>query len=169
MGKGSNGFSLLELLIVITIVLTIAAIAIPNLHRSRIAANQASAVASLQALEIAEVTYAATYGGGFSVDMKSLAPPVATGATPSSTAAGLVDSTLASGIKSGYNFTYSPGGIDASGRINTFSFIASPISGWTGTNHYYTDESGVIRKGGATAPGSTEGFSWGETVQPATE
>jgi prepilin-type N-terminal cleavage/methylation domain-containing protein len=154
--KSSQGFSLIELLIVVAIILIIAAIAIPNFLRSRVTANQASAVASLHTLNIAEVTYSATYGAGYSVDMQSLSPPAGTGADPSSTAAGLIDSVLASGTKSGYSFTYSPGASDTSGRISAYSFIATPISSSTGTNYYYTDESGVTRLNATTTAGSSD-------------
>jgi len=150
MGKGANGFSLIELLIVVAIILVIAAIAIPNFLRSRVAANQSSAVASLHTLEIAEMTYSATYGTGYTLDMLTLAPPVG-GGSGTSTAAGLIDSVLATGIKSGYSFTYSPGAIDVSGRINSFAFTATPLSSSTGTQYYYTDESGVIRQNATTA------------------
>jgi prepilin-type N-terminal cleavage/methylation domain-containing protein len=152
----SRGFSLIELLIVVTIILIIAAIAIPNFLRSRVAANQASAVASLHTLILAEATYCSTYGGGYSVDLQSLAGPATAGATPTSTAAGLIDSALASGSKSGYSFAYSPGAVDTSGRINTFNLTATPISSSTGTNYYYTDESGVIRMNATTTASSTD-------------
>jgi len=154
--KSSNGFSLIELLIVVAIILTIAAIAIPNFLRSRVAANQASAVASLHTLTIAEATYSSTYGAGFSLDMQSLAPPTTAGADTSSTAAGMIDSILASGAKSGYSFTYSPGAIDSSGRVNAFSFSAIPVSSSTGTNYYFTDESGVTRMNTSTPASSTD-------------
>ena len=155
MPKGAKGFSLIELLIVVAIILVIAAIAIPNFLRSRVAANQSSAVASLHTLEIAEMTYSSTYGAGFSFNMSYLAPPTGS-ASPTSTAAGLIDSVLASGVKSGYNFTYSPGPIDTSGRVNAFSFNANPISSSTGTQYYYTDESGVIRQNSTNAAGTTD-------------
>ena len=71
MKKSSKGFSLIELLIVVAIILIIAAIAIPNLLRSRIAANQASAVGSLRTLNTAEITYSSTYNVGFT-DRKSV-------------------------------------------------------------------------------------------------
>jgi len=155
MGKSAKGFSLIELLIVVAIILIIAAIAIPNFLRSRVSANQSSAVASLHTLSIAQMTYASTYGAGYSVNMTTLAPP-AGGGTPSSTAAGLIDSTLASGVKSGYSFTYSPGPVDNTGRINSFSFSATPVSSSTGTQFYFTDESGVIRQNSTTTAGSTD-------------
>jgi prepilin-type N-terminal cleavage/methylation domain-containing protein len=155
MGKCAKGFSLIELLIVVAIILIIAAIAIPNFLRSRVAANQSSAVASLHTLAIAQMTYSSTYGGGFSADITSLAPPPG-GGTPSSTAAGLIDSTLASGVKSGYIFTYSPGAVDTTGRINAFSFTAVPVTNSTGTQYYFTDTSGVIRQNSTTTAASTD-------------
>jgi len=155
MDKASRGFSLIELLIVVAIILIIAAIAIPNFLRSRVAANQASAVASLHTLGIAEATYSSTYGQGYSSTMQYLTSPTG-GGNPSSTAAGLIDSVLTSGSKSGYSFTYSPGASDASGLITTFSFTAVPISSMTGTNYYFTDSSGVIRLNSTTTAGSTD-------------
>ena len=74
MKQSSKGFSLIELLIVVAIILIIAAIAIPNLLRSRIAANQASAVGSLRTLNTSEVTYSSTFNVGFSATLSYLAP-----------------------------------------------------------------------------------------------
>src|SRR5579872_7096555 len=128
MTKSSKGFSLIELLIVVAIILIIAAIAIPNLLRSRIAANQASAVGSCRTLNTAEITYSSTYNQGFSYSLGYLEPPTTAGANPTSTAAGLIDSVLGSGSKSGYSFTYSPGPSDSTGRINTYGIVAVPIS-----------------------------------------
>src|SRR5579872_2453782 len=135
------------------VIIIIAAIAIPNFLRSRVAANQASAVASLHTLTIAEATYSSTFGHGYSSTMQYLAPPSGGGNT-TSTAAGLIDSILTSGSKSGYSFTYSPGASDASGLITTFSFTAVPISSMTGTNYYFTDDSGVIRLNSTTTAAS---------------
>jgi prepilin-type N-terminal cleavage/methylation domain-containing protein len=166
MKKSSRGFSLIELLIVVAIILIIAAIAIPNLLRSRIAANQASAVGSLRTLNTAEVTYATTYNTGYSSTLGDLGP-ASSGGSPVATAAGLVDEVLSgsaatgptatTSAKSGYQFTYTPGGTDTSGKINTYNFIATPISvGTTGTNFYYTDQSGVIRQNSTAVAGSSD-------------
>jgi prepilin-type N-terminal cleavage/methylation domain-containing protein len=162
MKRGSPGFSLIELLIVVAIILIIAAIAIPNLLRSRIAANQASAVGSLRTLNTAEITYATTYNTGYTSCLGALGPP--TSGNPTSTAAGLIDSVLAGGTatasssnKSGYSFLYTAGTADPSGRIDTYSIQATPMAvGTTGTNYYYTDMSGVIRQNSTMVAGSTD-------------
>ena len=146
MKKDSRGFSLIELLIVVAIILIIAAIAIPNLLRSRIAANQASAVGSLRTINTCEITYASTYNTGYTSTLAALGNP-AGGGNPTPSAAGLIDSVLAAGTKSGYSFVYSPGGADGSGRINNYNLNANPITlGTTGQNGYFTDASAVIRQ-----------------------
>ena len=135
-----KGFSLIELLIVVAIILIIAAIAIPNLLRSKMAANEASAVGSLRAINTACIAYATTYGG-YPSTLAALGPA----ATATSAAADLIDSVLSSGIKSGYSFTYAPG-IAAGGAISTYSIVADPVTrGVTGQRGFFTNQTGVIR------------------------
>jgi len=157
MKKDARGFSLIELLIVVAIILIIAAIAIPNLLRSRIAANQASAVGSLRTINTAQVTYASTYNVGYSSQLSYLGPP--TSGNPISTAAGLIDSILAgttnTSSKSGYTFTYVPTTVGV--RTDTYYTTADPTTvGTTGTNHYYTDQSGVIRQNSTATASSSD-------------
>jgi prepilin-type N-terminal cleavage/methylation domain-containing protein len=149
----TRGFSLIELLIVVAIILIIAAIAIPNLLRSRIAANQASAIGSLRTLNTAEVTYVSSYGQGFTSTLLQLGPP-ASGNPVSASAAALVDSVLAAGVKSGFSFTYTPLSPDSNGHYAGYAINANPTQpGVTGTMYYFTDQSHVIR-GNASATAS---------------
>jgi type IV pilus assembly protein PilA len=136
---GYFGVALIPLLI-------IAAIAIPNLVRSRIAGNQASAVGSLRTINTAAETYAATYNHGYPTSLAALGPP-RSGRAPDADAADLIDEVLASGTRSGYVLTYAPGEKGADGRVDRYTLHAGPITpGTTGMNHYFTDETGVIRQ-----------------------
>jgi prepilin-type N-terminal cleavage/methylation domain-containing protein len=157
MRKEERGFSLIELLIVVAIILIIAAIAIPNFLRSRIAANQASAIESLRVISTAQVSYSTTYGTGFSTSISVLGPPAA-GQGASSTAAGLLDETLAAGYKSGYSFIYAPSLYNAATNTwNGYSLNANPaIYSQSGGVYYFTDQSFVIRANSATTAGSTD-------------
>ena len=142
--KRNRGFSLIELLIVVAIILIIAAIAIPNLLRSRIAANEASAVGSLRTLNTAEITYNTTYPStGFACTLGAMAPPSGS-ASPTSSAAGLIDSNLASGTKSGYSFAI--GNCSGTTPAVNYNTVAAPVSpGTTGQRYFCSDSSGVIK------------------------
>ena len=139
MKKNNKGFSLIELLIVVAIILIIAAIAIPNLLRSRMAANEASAVGSIRTLNTAAVTYSTTYpDAGYPGSLASLAPA----ASATSAAADLVDSVLALGTKSGYTFGWTAGtGTPSTG----YSVTGKPVSTSSGTRGFFSNQSGVIR------------------------
>src|ERR1700681_988342 len=100
----SRGFSLIELLIVVTIILIISAIAIPNLIKSKIQANETAAVGTLRTLTESTVMYWTTYNG-YPHALSDLGPSGG-GTNASSAAADLIDSTLASGVKSGYKFAF---------------------------------------------------------------
>src|SRR5438067_1685245 len=146
--KRQEGFSLIELLIVVAIILIIAAIAIPNLLRSRIAANESSAVGSMRTINTSEITYSSTYPDvGYSVAFTDLGGNCAS-ASPTSTSACLLDSVLAGATasttpKSGYFFTYS----SVTGTPSVaYTVLASPANrGQTGQRTFFSDQSGVIR------------------------
>jgi len=133
---GYIGISIVPLLI-------IAAIAIPNFIRAKMAANDASTIGSLRTITVALVTYTTSYGK-FPSRLADLGP--ANGAVPSADAADLIDSELASGVKSGYRFIYATGETDFNGKVLGYSLTAEPLTpGTTGRYYFYTDQSGVMR------------------------
>jgi prepilin-type N-terminal cleavage/methylation domain-containing protein len=142
--RKQKGFSLIELLIVVAIILIIAAIAIPNLLRSRIAANEASAVGSIRTINTAETTYNSTYPtAGYTGTIANLAGTSCT--APTSTGACLIDTTLAAATssttaKSGYFFAL------ASDTNVGYTVNGTPANqGSSGVKGFYSDATGVIR------------------------
>lgn len=146
-----RGFSLIELLIVVAVILTIAAIAIPSLVRAKISANESSAAACIRQISTAQIAYAASYPSvGYATNLASLGPGTGNascaGSGPTSTTACIIDDVLASGNKSGYQFVSvgdSAGG--PSPNIEFFSASAPITYNVTGTKNYCMLSDGVLR------------------------
>ena len=139
----TKGFSLIELLIVVAIILIIAAIAIPNLLRARMAANESSAVASVRTINTASITYNSTYPTiGFATALTNLGGVAP--CTPASATACLIDSVLAGGTKSGYTFTEA----SVAGGPPTVSYLAAAVPvtvNQTGIRSFCSFEDAVVR------------------------
>ena len=145
-----KGFSLIELLIVVAIILIIAAIAIPNLLRARMAANESSAVASIRTITTGQVTYQTAYPGtGFAGTLLALGGPLGAACVPAVANACLIDSVLANNGnpansgKSGYSFTSGAGTV--TGTVNTGYTIAGvPLTlNQTGIRGFCAEEDAV--------------------------
>ncbi len=139
--RSNRGFSLIELLLVVAVILIIAAIAVPNFLRSRMRANEASAVASLRVINAAAVTYSISYPDmGYPAQLTTIG-----GANPcaaSSAQACLIDDLLSQGTKSGYSFVWTGDGL-----VPSVGFIvtgAPSVIGASGQRMFCTDQSGVI-------------------------
>jgi type IV pilus assembly protein PilA len=145
MQKKQKGFSLIELLIVVAIILIIAAIAIPNLLRSKMAANEASAVASVRTINTSQVTFSTSWGIGYGTTLAALGSAAAGACSATSTNACLIDPVLTTGTKSGYTFA-TASNTPVGGVTTGFEATGTPATvGTTGQRSFCSDQSLVIR------------------------
>ena len=162
--RKQKGFSLIELLIVVAIILIIAAIAIPNLLRARIAANESSAASGIRTVNTAEVSYQSTYPTvGYSATMLALGPGGPTTACPAppiAATACLIDGSLAdadtvsggSNPKSGYLYTYNP--VAGTSTNDGYQVEANPSTfNSTGVKSFCSFEDAVVRTPAVQAAG----------------
>ena len=171
--RKQKGFSLIELLIVVAIILIIAAIAIPNLMRARIAANESSAVGSVRNLITQEVAYQSTYQAqGYAPFILNLGPPngssaCAPGFVPTSVSACLIDGVLSGAdpleggqaTKAGYGFEAVGSNPTAAGQNQSFTATAVPVTfNSSGTRDFCAFEDGVVRQL-PPAAGNTNGYA----------
>lgn len=125
-------------------ILIIAAIAIPNLLRSKMAANGAAAVGSLRTLHMAAMTYYSAYDHGYPPALENLGPPAA--GKENEERANLIDPVLGTGKKSGYLFLYRAVRLQGSTAPVGYTINADPaVDGSTGMRHFFLDQTGVIR------------------------
>ena len=142
--RKQNGFSLIELLIVVAIILIIASIAVPNLMRARISANESAAASQLRTVNTAEVSYSTAYPAAGYGSLAALGGAIP--CTPSSTTACLIDNSLATNYagkgKNGYMYT-----ITLSNSNAQYDATAYPIAvGSSGNNSFCSIEDAVVRK-----------------------
>ena len=157
-----KGFSLIELLIVVAIILIIAAIAIPNLMRAKMAANDSSAAASERSIVTGEIGYFAAYPTLGFTSLLALGGTIGVACVPSTTTACMIDANLANNGtpaasgKSGYSFAVTSTA-PAAAAPPTFYITAVPVSNTSGTKSFCAADDGVIRNGAAgttVVPGS---------------
>jgi prepilin-type N-terminal cleavage/methylation domain-containing protein len=135
--RRNRGFSLMELLIVIAIILIIGTIALPKLNRARMYAQETAAIGAIRALHQAQTQYYSQFGR-FAANLTELGPPTSGNANAGS--ADLIASDLASGVKGGYKFTV---GANPQG----YTINAEPMAyGNTGSRTFYSDQSLVVRE-----------------------
>ena len=143
--KENKGFSLIELMIVVLVIGIIAALSMPNLSKSKMAAHESSAISGMRTLVTAQITYATRSGSGdFAPDLATLQ------------SANLIDSVMGSGTAEAYSYSLSGSGVQ-------YTIDARPlIYGSSGIRSFFTDESGAIRYTTADAAATSSSPGLGE-------
>lgn len=134
-----HGFTLVEIMIVVAVIGLLVALSIPVLLRARVSANEGVTEGNIRTLSTAIENFRSDQVPvSYPANLMVLTIP---GAQPP-----YIDTALAAGTRSGYQYTYVPGGVDGAGNFNQYTLNADPVSpGFTGNNGYFVDESGVIR------------------------
>lgn len=153
-----RGFSLIELLIVIAIILIILSIALPQMSKSRMNAQEMAAIREVQTINQAQIQYQSQFGQ-FATSLSQLGPPASTGAAEGPEAAGLIPASLASGSASGYNFTITP-------NAQGYGISAVPKQfGSTGRRTFYSDQSGITRQNWSQEPATANSPELGSSAK----
>ena len=144
-----QGFSLIELLIVIAIILIILSIALPQMSKSRMHAQEMAGIAEIKTINQAQIQYQSQFGQ-FATTLAQLGPPTSAGAAEGPAAAGLIPASLASGAAGGYNFTITqtPTGYALSAVPKTFNS--------TGRRTFYSDQTGIVRENWSQEPATPQ-------------
>ena len=142
-----RGFSLIELMIVIAIILIIATIALPKLNRAKMYAHETAAIKTLQTIHTAQTQYQSQFGR-FATSLTELGPPQS--GQPGPQSADLIDNNLAAGEKSGYKFI-------VTGNQSGYVISAVPVAyNSTGSRTFYSDQTMQIRQNYGPEPATAQ-------------
>jgi type IV pilus assembly protein PilA len=143
--RNQRGFSLIELLIVIAIILIILSIALPKMSQSQMHAREMGAIATLKTINTVEIQYQSQFGQ-YAGSLAQLGPPAGAGSSEGAQAANLISGNLASGSTNGYKYTVTQ-------TQSGYAAVAVPQAyNNTGRRSFYTDQTGVIRESSTQEP-----------------
>jgi type IV pilus assembly protein PilA len=170
--RKQKGFSLIELLIVVAIILIIAAIAIPNLMRAKMSANDSSAAASERSVVTGEISFFSAYPTIGYTSLVSLGSAIGSACSPAPATACFIDSTLANNGspansgKSGYSFAMTTSVGSGSTVPNQFYTTAIPLATTTGSKSYCATDDGVVRQQPAGTTTVTASYAACQALNP---